>query len=397
LSSGKREVRAVRSRPRSGSVLAGLGAAAILTVASAPPVIAQPEPSPSTTGDTTATEQPPPDPSESPTPTDPPTSDPPDPSPTPTDPPTSDPPDPSESPTPTDPPTSDPPDPTPTPTPTPTTTPTKPPPSGGNGGTPPPAPANPALSVAVSTDNFMVKPGGTVAVTVTVGAKHATAHATVLRLSMSGASISPAAHGLGSVGGGGRTARATIMVPANAKPGYIYLRASASASKAATVSQSFRLIVTSPSGALPPGISLSNLPPGLPPLTAPPYDPMAGINLPQVALPPVASPQIAPSPAPLLSAAGLRSNTLGEGFGPEDLAALQAGWVAGLAVSVGLVLARARLARRRTPVPPHARRWLAGRKRTAARLRTVPPQPKYVPKPARLLWMPLYPKSAVRF
>ncbi|MFI0355693.1 hypothetical protein [Actinomadura sp. 9N407] len=366
------------SRSAGGSLLAGLGTAAVLAVATAPPVIAEPEPLPS--GENTETPTNPPDPSDPPTtgPTDPPTTgptDPPDP-PDPSDPP--DPPDPSDPPDPPDPPDpTDPPDP-----PDPTT-----PPDPGT-----PVPAKPALSLGISVSASTVKPGGTITATARVTSAHATAHGTVLRLATTNASVSPAAQGLGSVSGTGRTAQATIKAPSNAKPGTIMLKATVSASKATSVSRSYRLILTSATGALPPGISLSSLPPDVPPLTSPAFNAVAGIPAPQVALPPVASPQIAPSPMPMVPMAGLRRN-LGDPFDSEDLAALQAGWLAAMTVSIGLMLARTRLARRNA-LPREVRRRLAGRLLTEARLRTLPPQP--APVPSRLTWLPLHFRGAVR-
>ncbi len=378
----------MRSRA-GGSLVAGLGMAAILSVATAPPVIAEPDPSPTPSEETTApdpSEDPAPDPSEDPTP---------DPSEDPTPDPSEDPtPDPSEDPTPD--PSEDPtPDPSETPTPDPTQT--TPGPGTGDPGGGDQAPAKPVLGLWVSTDSSSMKPGGSITATLKVTSAKATAHGTVVRLSASGASVSPPAQGMGSVGSGGRTAKATITAPANAKPGTIKLTATASASGAATVTKRFSLIVLTPSGSLPPGITLSSLPPDLPPLTPPPNDPMAGFPaFPQVTLPPVASPQIAPS-VPVIgrsSSVALRANTYQEGFGIDDLAAIQAGWLAALATSSGLLLARVRLVRRGRPLPAYARRWLAGRPRTQARLRTIPPRP--APVPARAFWLPLSPKGAVR-
>jgi hypothetical protein len=244
----------------------------------------------------------------------------------------------------------------------------------------------------LSTSSSTVKPGGTIAVTVKVAAAKATAHGTVLRLSASGASVGPSAQGMGSVGGGGRTAAATVTAPSNAQPGTIKLKASVSASKAATVSRNYTLILTSASGALPPGISLSSLPPDVPPLTNSSFNAVPGIPLPQVALPPVASPQIAPSPMPVTPDAALRAG-FEKSFDAEDLAAIHAGWLAAMAASVALLLARTR-ASRRHEVPAHVRRWLAGRRLTDARLRTLPPQP--APVPVRVAWLPLRPKATVR-
>jgi hypothetical protein len=366
--------------------------AAILSVASAPPVIADTDPSPTPSGEspTEATDPPVTDPSDppAPDPSDPPPPDPSDPPPDPSDPPTTDPSDPPTS-DPSDPPTSDPSDPPTTPPPT------TPPPGSEDPGQGNPTPAKPELKVGMSTSSSTMKPGGTITATLRVSANKATAHGTVVRLSASGASVSPAAQGMGSVGGGGRSAPATIKAPANAKPGKIKVTVTATASRAARVSRTYSLIITTPSGALPPGISLSSLPSDLPPLAPPPYDPMATFPaFPQVALPPVASPQIAPSPPPITSAnVALRANTFRDGFGTDDLAALQAGWLAALATSSALVLTRARLGRRR-PLPAYARRWLAGRPRTEARLRTIPPRP--APVPSRVFWLPLNPRGAVR-
>ena len=386
------------SRSAGGPLLAGLGTAAVLAVATAPPVLAEPDPAPeggrlTSAAATEAPSEPPSDPpSDEPSgdpgdPSDPPTEDPTDPpSEDPTDPPSEDPTDPPGG-DPTDPPTGDPTDP---PTGDPSNPPTTPPPGGGDPGTG--QPGKPVLSLWLSTSSSTVKPGGSVTVTVKVTSAQATAHGTVLRLAASGASVRPAAQGLGSIGGAGGQAQATLTAPADARPGLIKLKASVSASKAATVTRSYTLILTSASGALPPGVSLSNLPPNVPPLTDTAFDAVAGIPLPQVALPPVASPQIAASPPPLVPRAVLRARVDGT-FGTDDLTAVHAGWLAAMTASVGLLLTRSRLARRGR-LPAHVRRWLDGRRLTEARLRTVPPQP--APAPARLVWLPLRPKGAVR-
>ncbi|MFD0537327.1 hypothetical protein ACFQY7_29840 [Actinomadura luteofluorescens] len=87
----------------------------------------------------------------------------------------------------------------------------------------------------------------------------------------------------------------------------ITLRAAVSAANARSVFRSYKLIITSASGALPPGLGPTT--PGVPPLTPPDFDPLAGMTGPQVALPPIVpaeSPQIAPDSGPLVPVSNLR-------------------------------------------------------------------------------------------
>ncbi|WP_207943539.1 hypothetical protein, partial [Actinomadura sp. KC345] len=230
--------------------------------------------------------------------------------------------------------------------------------------------------------------------TVRVSSAKATAHGTVLRMSASGASVSPGTQRLGSVGGGGASAIATVRAPSDAEGGVITVRASVSAAKARGASRSYKLIVTDASGALPPGVSLANLPPGVPPLTPDEFNPLAGMKGPQVALPPIASPQIAPSPAPLVAVAGLSTVGEEELFTVERLSSVQAGFLAAMGVSVMLLLLRLRLARRAYVALPWALRRrlrLKTRRVTAARLRALPPQPAPVRPAVRLVWLPVRP------
>ncbi|URM99228.1 hypothetical protein LUW76_35615 [Actinomadura madurae] len=241
-----------------------------------------------------------------------------------------------------------------------------------------------------------MRPGGSITATVRVSAAKATATGTVLRMSAAGAGVSPGTQNLGSVGSGGASALATVRAPSTAKPGLITLRASVSAARARTVSRSYKLIVTAASGALPPGISPTSLPPGVPPLTASGFDPLAGMTGPQVALPPIVpdTPQIAPASGPLVPVSNLRELP-DERFTVADLVALQAGFLAALAVVVTLLLLRLRLGRRAgTRARRAARRRLraagsrlAGKRPTAARLRTLPPQPARV-RTVRPAWLP---------
>lgn len=374
------------------SVLAGLGAVTLIGTVGVHPVYADETPSPETTVTDTPSDPPP----ATETPTDPPTSDPP------TDPPTSDPPtDPPTSDPPTDPPTSNPPTDPPTDPPTsppPTTTPTDPP------TTPPPGPGKPktpVLSLGLTVSQATMKPGGSITATVRISSAYATATGVALRMSASGASVSPGAQSLGSVGSGGAAAIATVRAPSNAKPGVITLRASVSAAKARSVSRTYKLIITSASGALPPGISAGTLPPGVPPLTPSGFNPLAGMKGPQVALPPIVpanAPQIAPASGPLVPVSNLRTIPA-EPFTYEELAALQAGFLAALGAGVTLLLMRLRLIRRSDARAQRvmrrrlraARRHLAGKRPTAARLRTLPPQPARA-RPVR----PLQPVPPIR-
>jgi hypothetical protein len=246
-----------------------------------------------------------------------------------------------------------------------------------------------------------MKPGGSITATVRISSAYATATGVALRMSASGASVSPGAQSLGAVGSGGASAIATVKAPASAKPGVITLRASVSAAKARSVSRTYKLIITSASGALPPGISAGTLPPGVPPLTPSGFNPLAGMKGPQVALPPIVpanAPQIAPASGPLVPVSNLRTIPA-EPFTVEDLAALQAGFLAALGAGVTLLLMRLRLIRRADTRAERvtrrrlraARRRLAGKRPTAARLRTLPPQPARA-RPLR----PLQPVPPIR-
>ncbi|WP_165966646.1 hypothetical protein [Actinomadura sp. 7K507] len=254
------------------------------------------------------------------------------------------------------------------------------------------------LSLGLSVSSATMRPGGSITATVRVSSARATAHGTVLRVSASGASVSPGTQRLGSVGGGGASAVATVRAPSDAKAGVITVRASVSAAKARGASRSYKLIVTDAAGALPPGVSLANLPPGVPPLTPDDFNPLGGMKGPQVALPPIASPQIAASPAPLVPVAGL-STVEEEMFTVEGLSSLQAGFLAAMGVSVMLLLLRLKLARRAyVPLPRALRRRLRlkAKRVTAARLRALPPQPAPVRPAIRLVWLPVRPARVAR-
>ncbi|MBB4777508.1 hypothetical protein [Actinomadura livida] len=255
------------------------------------------------------------------------------------------------------------------------------------------------LSLALSVSSATMKPGGSVTATVRVASANATAQNAVVRIAASGASVSPGTQSIGAVGSGGAAAIATVRAPSGAKPGLITVRATASASKASSVSRSYKLIITDASGAPPPGVSLANLPPGVPPLTPSTFNPLAGMKGPQVALPPISSPQIAASPAPIVPVAGLRTIE-DETLTVQRLSSLQAGFLAAMAVSVALLLLRVRLSRRvpavRIPLPRAQRRRLrsAGKRLTEARVRALPPQPAR--SPVRIVWLPVRPARVAR-
>jgi hypothetical protein len=398
----------VRSRS-AVSVLAGLGAVTLIGTVGVHPVLAdETTPTPTTTVSDTPSETPsdppaseePSDPPATEEPSDPPaTEEPTDPPATeePTDPPTGDPSDPSDPPV-----TGDPSDPPATgePTDPPTGTPTDPP-TTGTPTTPPTTqpgkPKTPVLSLALTVSEARMRPGGSITATVRVASANATATGIVLRMSASGATVSPGKQSLGSVGSGGAAAIATVRAPSNAKPGLITLRAAVSAANAGGVSRSYKLIITSAAGALPPGVSPTRLPDGVPALTPPAFDPLAGMKGPQVALPPIApaNPQIAPASGPLVPVSNL-SGLPGEPFSLEELAALQAGFLAALGAAVTLLLLRLRLIRRTDARVRRvtrrrlraARTRLAGKRPTAARLRTLPPQPARVRPPRPLQPVP---------
>ncbi|WP_329522068.1 hypothetical protein [Spirillospora sp. NBC_01491] len=244
-----------------------------------------------------------------------------------------------------------------------------------------------------------MRPGGSITATVRASSARATAHNAVLRMSASGgASVSPGSQGLGSVGGGGASALVTVRAAAAAKPGTITLTARLSASKAATRTRSYKLVITDASGAPPPG---TDLPSGVPPLTGSGGTPFSsalpGVTAPQVALPPVTSPQIAPSAMPMVPVAGLRPEA-GDDLSVEDLMSIQAGFLAAMTASVTLLLLRLQLSRRAgAPLRRSGRLHLqlAGKRITEARLRTLPSQPAPV-RSLRIAWPPLKPTRAVR-
>ncbi len=401
-----------RVRSSGGAILAGLGAAAVIAVSLAPPVAAAPlrdDPAPDPSA--SATTDPPAEPSDPPSdpggggttePSDPPTDpgggDPSDP---PTDPGGGDPSDP-----PTDPGGGDPS--TPPGGGDPSNPPTDPgggdpstPPGGGDpsnpptdpGGGDPGVPKTPVLSVGASVSASTVRPGGSLTVTATVSSANAPAAGAALRMAVSRGSISPAGRSLGTVAAGRSVATiATVTVPSNAKAGTIRLTVGASAAKAAGVSRGYTLIVTQPSGALPPGVDLNHLPPDAPPLTppaGPAANPLADLKGPQVALPPVTNPQTAPSPMPLVPVSSLRPLP-GAVFTDDDLRALQGAALAAVSTATLLLLLRLRMMRRADAPVRRARRLypqLDGKRITAARLRALPP----LPAPARyfsLSWMP---------
>ncbi|HEU5024695.1 MAG TPA: hypothetical protein VFV01_07195 [Spirillospora sp.] len=162
-----------------------------------------------------------------------------------------------------------------------------------------------------------------------------------------------------------------------------------SASHAATRTRTYTLVVTEPSGALPPGITPGSLPPGVPPITP---ASVPGLSGPDVVLPPVVGPQTAPAPIAPVPVANLRALPR-DSSDLDDLTALQAGVLAAMASSVTLLLLRLRLARRegvspRRPGRLHlrpARVHPAGPPvRTAGPpVRAVPPQPvRPRPRPA---------------
>ncbi|MFG2003793.1 hypothetical protein ACGFNU_32005 [Spirillospora sp. NPDC048911] len=267
----------------------------------------------------------------------------------------------------------------------------------------------------------VVAPGGSVTAMVRVSASKANATGATVRLSGSGVSISPGSQSLGTVTSAGANALATVNIPDTAKHGVITISATVSAAKAASKTASATVVVTAKENiAPPPGTGPAS--PGAPGSSggAPGSGGFNPFSLPpsQVALPPVASPQIAPDAQPILSTVALRAGTE-PAFDSKDLAALQAGWLAALAASTALLLARLQMSRRRRASALRTRRahhvlflpygpklpkgvkvpngveLPKGKKLTAARLRALPPQPARPPKPperersVRVVWVPL--------
>lgn len=369
----------------------GLGVAVILGTNVALPAAAfadDPSASPSETSAEPTTD---PSPPEDPTPTDPgPTTPPPDPDPEPTTP-TPDPTTPSPDPTDTDPdpepttPTPDPttPDPSPTtPGPTPTDPGTTPPPTGTDPTDPGDPPPGSTVAIKLSLSDTVAAPGGTLTATAHIRAGKTTARDVRLTLSGSGFTVKRCTIWepckLGSVTGKGRTVPVTVHVPDNARPGShitVYATVTAAQSKPQTASVAFGVVDGT---ALP-----TTLPPPLPDDALP----AAVADLPQVALPPVASPQLAPTLMVVAPVAALRhgSGDGGEQTALRRVAAVQAGWLAALLTSTSLVLLTLRLSPyRRTGtvilgralrVDRDVRARLNGRRPTAARLRALPPLP----------------------
>ncbi|WP_225992468.1 hypothetical protein, partial [Actinomadura montaniterrae] len=191
------------------------------------------------------------------------------------------------------------------------------------------------------------------------------------------------------MGTAGTSATVTVRVPAGAEPGTIRLTVRVSASHAATRTRTYTLVVTEPSGALPPGITPGSLPPGVPPITP---ASVPGLTGPDVVLPPVVGPQTAPAPIAPVPVANLRALPR-DSSDLDDLTALQAGVLAAMASSVTLLLLRLRLARRegvspRRPGRLHLRparvHLRPARVRSAGPpVRAVPPQPvRPRPRPA---------------
>jgi len=393
----------------------GLGVAVILGTNAALPAAAfadDPSASPSETSAEPTSE---PSPPEEPTPTDPePTTPPPDPDPDPTTP-SPDPTDPDPDPEPTTPdpdPTSPGPDPTspdPSPTtpgPSPTTPGTTPPPTGTDPTDPGAPPPGSTVAIKLSLSGTVASPGGTLTATTHIRAGKTAARDVRLTLSGSGFTVKQCTLWvpckLGTVTSKGRSVPVTVHVPADARPGSqitVYATVTAAQSKPQTASVAFGVVDAT---ALP-----TSLPPALPDEALP----AAAANLPQVALPPVASPQLAPTLMVVSPVAALRH---GSGDGGERtvllrIAAVQAGWLAALLTSTSLVLLTLRLSPyRRTGtvvlgralrVDRDVRARLNGKRPTAARLRTLPPLPA---QPAgsrprfRLAWLPPRPNPQVR-
>lgn len=190
-------------------------------------------------------------------------------------------------------------------------------------------------------------PGGGVTATLNVTASKAQAQGTVVHLWAPGATASPDSQGLGTLNGS-RSAVAYVRVPATAKAGTIQLVATATASGASAVTATRTISVTGAPNTTPPpsgggGATLPSGTPSLPPGMTPPTG-----NGPQVALPPIAPPQVAPdmqAAAAPLRKVGLRSNATLES-NRDDLTAVQAGWLAALLTVGWLTVIRLRLARR---------------------------------------------------
>ncbi|MBA9004296.1 hypothetical protein [Thermomonospora cellulosilytica] len=413
------------NRPAGTPIMLGLGVAVILGTNVALPAAAfadDPSASPSETSETSAEPTPEPSPPAEPTPTvseSEPTTPPPDPDPTtPSPDPTSSEPDPDPtSPTPTTPapdPTSPSPDPT-TPSPNPTSpgpTPTKPgttpPPPGKDPTDPGDPPPGSTVAIKLSLSSPVASPGGTLTATAHLRSGRTAARDVRLTLSGSGFTVKQCTLWtpckLGSVNGKGRAVPVTVYVPGNARPGShitVYATVTAAQSKPQTASVAFGVAD---------GTGVSTVLPPTPPGGVP--APLAMGDLPQVALPPVASPQLAPGLMIVSPVAALRHDPGdGDEWAPvvQRIAAVQAGWLAALLTSTSLLLTSLRLSPyRRTGkagpgralrVDRDVRARLNGKRPTAARLRTLPPLPAQPPKPRpriRLAWLPPRPTPPIR-
>ncbi|WP_158079381.1 hypothetical protein, partial [Actinomadura sp. CNU-125] len=238
--------------------------------------------------------------------------------------------------------------------PTPTPTPTTPTP------TDPGEPSGPKrLAVELSATATKVRPGGSIRVTAHYWAFGTTAKGAVLTVSAPGASVSPAKRNIGTLGSGGGNSTVTVSVPAGADPRAIRVTVKVSASGVKAASRSFTLVVTDPSGGVP--ADLAALASGSLPPVSPPPGVVSGlpssvpgllgeIQAPQIALPPVSSPRVAPLSDAVVPMSNLRA--LPDDASPiEELGALQAGVLAALGSAVTLALLRIRLSRRSGPPP----------------------------------------------
>ncbi|TDD76714.1 hypothetical protein E1293_26605 [Actinomadura darangshiensis] len=113
----------------------------------------------------------------------------------------------------------------------------------------------------------------------------------------------------------------------------------------------------------------------MPPDVPPPAPNLApAIRGPQVALPPISTPEVAPARIKPVPAAGLRPLP-DDSLTVEDLSALQAGVLAAMASSVALLLLRLRLARRAGTMPRRAGRDQRARASRPPRVRLLPADP----------------------
>jgi hypothetical protein len=246
-------------------------------------------------------------------------------------------------------------DPTPSATPTTSPTPSDPPPvvepppstspSSGGGSTAP----VPLLTISMSLSSKTAGPGGSVTATMKVSSRNATAHNAELRLSAPGATVlSPG--GLGDLGSTPRSAAGLVTIPTTHGPGTVTVTASISADHATTRRTSKIITVTTAAAAANLGASGTNALPFTAPGSGLPGAPMTlpGAIQPQLPLigqPPAVAPKLGQPGTP--TALRAASSPLGMDDTTFRLVLTQVAWLSALFMFMSVLLTQIRLKRRR--------------------------------------------------